>query len=103
MYENSELSWGFLPTDPVVERRLRSVKKDASVPKVGDKVRLNDEGLKQIFGSAFGKSFMKKMELTITHVDEVSMTYPEATFAVEVDNPEINSFMIDHYCFDIIR
>lgn len=83
--------------------RLASVKKDATVPNVGDIVRFNDTGLEQCFGSATGKSFMKKMELRITKVDAESITYPEATFVVEVDDPEINQFLIDHRCFDIVR
>lgn len=80
-----------------------TVKKDATVPNVGDIVRLNDLGLEQVFGSARGKSFMKKLELRITKVDPESITYPEPTFAVEVDDPEINQFLIDHRCFDIVR
>lgn len=83
--------------------RLATVKKDATVPNVGDIVRFNDEGLEQVFGSARGKSFMKKLELRITKVDAESITYPEATFVVEVDDPEINQFLIDHRCFDIVR
>jgi signal peptidase I len=74
-----------------------------TVPNVGDIVRFNDEGLEQVFGSARGKSFMKKLELRITKVDAESITYPEATFVVEVDDPEINQFLIDHRCFDIVR
>lgn len=83
--------------------RLASVKKPANCPNVGDIVRFNDHGLEQAFGSAFGKSFMKKLELRITKVDAESITYPEATFVVEVDDPEINEFLIDHRCFDIVR
>jgi hypothetical protein len=85
------------------EARLASVKKDKTVPKVGDIVRFNDTGLRQVFGSATGKSFMKKLELRITFVASESMTYPEPTFVVEVDDPEINQFLIDHCCFDIVR
>lgn len=90
--------------DPVVDERLKSVKKDDKVPKVGDTVRLNDEGLEQIFGSrSRSLSHMKTLEMRIVHVDDESMTYPEPTFIVEVDNPEINCFLIDHNCFDIVR
>jgi hypothetical protein len=46
---------------------------------------------------------MKRMDMRITYVDDTSMTYPEPTFVVEVDNPDINQFMIDHNCFDIVR
>ena len=45
---------------------------------------------------------MKQHRMRITSVDDVSMTYPEATFVVEVDDPEINQFLIDHHCFDIV-
>ena len=83
--------------------RLATVKKDATVPNVGDIVRLNDTGLEQMFGSARGKSFMKKLELRVTKVDDESMTFPEATFVVEVDDADINQFLIDHRCFDIVR
>jgi len=89
--------------DPSADKRLASVKKPADCPNVGDIVRLNDEGLRQVFGSAVGKSFMKKLELRITKVDDESITYPEPTFVVEVDDPEINQFLIDHNCFDIVR
>lgn len=89
--------------DPRRDARLVSIRKDSSVPKVGDTVRFNDHGLEMCFGSAFGKSAMKRLELRITHVDAVSMTYPKPTFVVEVDDPEINQLMIDHNCFDIVR
>lgn len=86
-------------TDP----RLATVKKPPNCPNVGDIVRFNDYGLEQAFGNAFGKSFMKKLELRITRVDGVSMTYPEPTFVVEVDEEEINMLLLDHHCFDIVR
>jgi hypothetical protein len=38
--------------------------------------------------------------LTLTQVDHESMTDPEETFLVEVDNLEINMYMIDNWCFD---
>lgn len=71
------------------------------VPRVGDVVTLNDNGLQQIFGTALGLSFMKTLRMRITHVAKESLTHPEPTFVVEVDNEEINSYLIDHYCFDI--
>lgn len=83
--------------------RLASVAKPANCPNVGDIVRFNDYGLEQAFGSAMGKSFMKKLELRITRVDSESMTYPEPTFVVEVDEEEINMLLLDHHCFDIVR
>lgn len=83
--------------------RLASVKKPKNCPKVGDIVRFNDHGLRQAFGSAMGKSYMKKLELRITRVDSESMTFPEPTFVVEVDEEEINMLLLDHLCFDIVR
>jgi hypothetical protein len=71
-------------------------------PFVGQKIRFNDLGLKQVFGSPVGKSFMKQKIMTITYVDPQSMTEPEETFVVEVDDPEINRFMIDNWCFDAV-
>lgn len=85
------------------DKRLRTVAKDSTVPNVGDVVRFNDHGLETVFGSVVGKSFMKKLEMRITHVDDVSMTYPEPTFTVEVDDPDINQFMLYSACFDIVR
>lgn len=83
--------------------RLASVKKDATVPNVGDIVRFNDTGLEQVFQSARGMSFMKQKEMRITKVAKESATYPEPTFPVEVDDPEINQFLLDNHCFDIVR
>jgi hypothetical protein len=77
--------------------------KQHPVPKVGDVVRLNDYGIKIIFGSTLGLSHMKTLEMRITFVDSESMTAPELTFPVEVDNAEISQYLIDHRHFDIVR
>ena len=71
------------------------------VPRVGDLVTLNDNGLETIFGTRLGLSFMKTLRMRVTYVAEESLTHPEPTFVVEVDNEEINSYLIDHNCFDI--
>jgi hypothetical protein len=73
------------------------------VPKVGDTVVLNDCGLEQIFGRKLGLAHMKSLRMRITHVDSESLTSPEPTYAVEVDNPEINAFLVDHWCFDVVE
>jgi signal peptidase I len=74
------------------------------VPKVGDTVVFNDNGLEQVFNSRHrGLAHMKTLRMTITWVDSESMTSPEPTYPVEVDNAEINSFLIDHHCFDIVE
>jgi hypothetical protein len=71
-------------------------------PRVGQKVKFNDLGLKQVYGTTVGLQFMKQKVLTLTQVDPESMTEPEETFLVEVDDPEINMFMIDNWCFDLV-
>lgn len=84
-------------------RLLASVKKDERVPKVGDTVVLNDEGLMQIFGRTQGLAHMKSLRMKITHVDDTGMTCPGPTFFVEVDNKDVNAYLIDHLCFDIVE
>ena len=73
------------------------------VPKVGDIVVLNDFGLRQIFNNLLGLGHMKTLRMKITQVDAVSMTFPEPTYCVEVDNEGINAYLIDHRCFDIVE
>jgi hypothetical protein len=70
--------------------------------RVGDKVRLNDFGIEQVFGTRGGRalSILKTVVHTITKVDPESMTYPEATFVVEVEDPELNEFLLSDACFD---
>lgn len=85
------------------DKRLASVKKDVSVPNVGDTVRLNDYGLEQIYGSARGLGHMKTLLMKVVRVEETSVTYPEPTFPLEVDNQDINAFLLDNHCFDIVR
>ena len=89
--------------NPHVDPRFALIKKDATVPKIGDTVRLNDEGLEQIYGKRMGLSHMKTLEMRIIAVDDESMTYPEPTFIVQVDHPEINEYLLDNHCFDIVR
>lgn len=73
------------------------------VPNVGDTVVLNDTGLRQVFNKTMGLAHMKTLRMKVTQVDSESMTFPEPTFCLEVDNPEINAFLIDHHCFDIVE
>jgi len=72
------------------------------VPKVGDTVRINEQGLDTLFNSQSALRFMMKKDLTITYVDSESMTSPEDTRIVEVDDTEINQLMLNHWCFDIV-
>lgn len=73
------------------------------MPKVGDVVRFNDWGLEQVYNRASGLAHMKTLELTITWVDFESMTEPEKTYVVNVSDPEINRYMIDSACFDLVH
>lgn len=73
------------------------------VPKVGDTVVLNDCGLEQVFNRKLGLGHMKSLRMKVTQVDTESMTFPEPTFCLEVDNAEINAYLIDHWCFDIVE
>ena len=76
--------------------------KSHPIPKVGDTVVLNDFGLEQIFGRKLGLGHMKTLKMKITFREAQSVTYPELTFPVSVDNPEINAYMIDHNFFDVV-
>jgi hypothetical protein len=69
-------------------------------PYVGQKVHLNDIGLDIIFGTTLGLSYLKTKELTITWVDSESMTEPEYTWIIEVDDPELNQYFLSQSMFD---
>lgn len=77
--------------------------KSHPVPNVGDTVVLNDCGLEQIYGRAGPLKHMKTLRMKITGVAAQSLTSPELTFEVGVDNKEIDAFMIDHWCFDVVE
>jgi hypothetical protein len=83
-------------------REVEPAVKSHPVPQVGDTVVLNDFGLEQLFGTKLGLGHMKTKRLTITHVGRQSLTEPELTFDIAVDDPEINSYLIDHWCVDIV-
>jgi hypothetical protein len=68
-----------------------------------DMVRLNDNGLRQIYGTTVGLAHMKTLEMKVTWVDSKSLTAPEKTHQVEVDSQDINNFLIDDRCFDVVR
>lgn len=68
--------------------------------KVGEQVRLNDMGLEIIFGRKLGLAHMKTKIYTVTCVGSESMTYPVETFPIEVDDPELNSYLLDDWHFD---
>ena len=77
--------------------------KSHPVPKVGDRVRLNDDGLETCFGSKIGLAHMKSLTMKVVRVDTESLTSPEETFVVEVDDPEIGELLTYHWCFDIVQ
>jgi len=71
--------------------------------KVGDTVTLNNYGLEQVFGSRTGLAFMKRQEMKVTKVAGKSITEPEETYVVSVDNDAIDQFIIDDRCFDVVK
>lgn len=73
------------------------------IPCVGDIVRLNDAGLESCFGTALGLQHMKTKEYRITCRSAKSMTFPELTFEVRVDDPELDQNLLHSYCFDFVR
>lgn len=73
------------------------------MPRVGDKVRLNDCGIETCFGFTHGLAHMKTKTFTLTNVDPESQTHPEPTYLVEVDDPELNEMMLSHWCFDLVE
>lgn len=70
--------------------------------KVGDTVVLNDAGLQVCFGSSIGLSHMKTKRMRITRIESKSVTSPEKTYIVEVDDPEINQMLIFNALFDVV-
>lgn len=72
-------------------------------PSVGQQVRLNDEGLRSIWQTTVGLTHMKTLVMTVTSVDDESITYPEVTYIMEVDNPDINMYLLNHTMFDLVN
>lgn len=70
---------------------------------VGDTVVLNNHGLEVCFGNRRGLEHMKTKRMCITHIDAKSITSPEKTHIVEVDDPEINALMLYDACFDVVK
>ncbi len=75
----------------------------AAKVKVGDIVVLNDEGIKIIWGSNLGLSHMKNKRMKIISVDSESMTFPKESYLVEVSDPEINTYFLNDYMFDLVK
>lgn len=72
------------------------------IPVPGDRVRFTRKGLEGLFGNTLGLGHMLTKEMTITEVGEESMTEPEDTYIVRVDDPEIDVFLLDHRAFRIV-
>lgn len=71
--------------------------------RVGDTVALNDHGLETLFGGALGLSPMKQLRMKVTEVEWVSGPPGKEVYAVEVDNDEINQFLICSLDVDIVE
>lgn len=72
-------------------------------PKVGMKVRLNDRGMRQI-GGLKSKDMIKQSEcMKVMWVSSKSITYPENTYIIEVDQPLIKYFLIDNFDIEEIK
>ena len=70
--------------------------------KRGDIVHLNDEGIQAVFGYR-GLRHMKTLNMKVTRISSESLTYPESCYDMDVDNADINRFvLIDDY-FDLMR
>lgn len=73
------------------------------MPRVGDRVILNEEGLRTVRISTV-EGIRKAVEgMTVIEVDPVSMTEPEPTWWLRVDHEEVNAYLLDHTMFDLIE
>jgi hypothetical protein len=68
-------------------------------PRVGQKVRLNDEGLDFIFGGTAGLSLLKTVVHTVTLVEPLFGSKP-GVCTVEVADRELNQFLLTNEFFD---
>lgn len=71
-------------------------------PYVGQKVTLNEYGMKQIGGLKTRDAFKQSQDMTIMAVDNVVLTVSKGinVFDIEVDKPEINMFLLDNLMVD---
>lgn len=69
---------------------------------VGDNVCFNDHGLYIVFGHASALQHMKKLPLKITRVGVEPLTN-DGTRDVDVDDPEINKFLLTDRLFDKVE
>ena len=71
-----------------------------SKPVVGMLVRLNDEGMQAINGLKSLAQVQAAQRMKITSVGNESLTNDVDTWMIEVDQPEINKFMISNHDVD---
>lgn len=64
--------------------------------KVGDVVRLTDETFKMFNGFNTYELVEQSKKMTITYIDDESLTSPEKSYRIEVDQPDMNQlFLLD--------
>jgi hypothetical protein len=68
---------------------------------VGDIVRLNDEGLEVVYGSSYGLSHMKHLEMEVTSVSPPMTDTGDCV--IQVDNLEIDQFLNLDVGFDLVK
>jgi hypothetical protein len=72
-------------------------------PLPGDVVRLNDQGMQNIHGLTSAEMVRQAQRMVITYVTRYSMTSPEPTWGITVDQPLINEFILSHHDVDLIE
>lgn len=72
-------------------------------PLPGDIVRLNDRGMASVCGLRTGEMVRQAQRMVITYVTPQSLTEPEETWGIEVDQPLINRFLLSHDDVDLIE
>lgn len=70
-------------------------------PKVGDVVRLNDKALESIRLQSW-EAIRQASRMTVTWVGDESLTFPEVTWPIEVDQPLVNMFLLDHRRVELV-
>ena len=68
-------------------------------PVIGQVVTLNDFGKRHIGGLTSDEMVRQARRMVITHVHDVDMSHLNL-WEIEVDQPEINIFMLDNGCVD---
>ena len=74
------------------------------VPKVGDTVVLNDNGLEQVFGRKHGLAHMKTLRMKVTHVSSLLKRLSEARLLRSSPHPDdkrTNRYVISEGFFDL--